>query len=102
MMRIGPPQQGHGSRTVSVGSAVIFRHGDTSTSGPTASTPDGRWRMFTREELLQRDKASLDLFWLRDASMTDLANLPDPEVLAEEIMENLRSALRSFEVVGNA
>ncbi|WP_157084436.1 hypothetical protein [Sediminimonas qiaohouensis] len=58
--------------------------------------------MFTREELLQRDKASLDLFWLRDASMTDLANLPDPEVLAEEIMENLRSALRSFEVVGNA
>jgi type I restriction enzyme M protein len=63
-------------------------------------TPDGRWRAFDREELLARDKASLDLFWLRDASMTDLENLPEPEVLAEEIMENLRSALASFEAVG--
>ncbi|MGS4947984.1 hypothetical protein ACVDG3_21150 [Meridianimarinicoccus sp. RP-17] len=62
-------------------------------------TPDGRWRAFDRDELLARDKASLDLFWLRDASMTDLANLPEPEVLAEEIMENLRSALASFEAI---
>lgn len=62
-------------------------------------SPDGRWRAFDREELLARDKASLDLFWLRDASMTDLENLPAPEVLAEEIMENLRSALASFESV---
>ncbi|GGH41752.1 Part of AAA domain-containing protein [Cribrihabitans marinus] len=58
---------------------------------------DGRWRAFTREELLARDKASLDLFWLRDASMTDLESLPEPDVLAEEIMENLRSALANFE-----
>ena len=64
--------------------------------------PDGRWRAFDREDLLARDKASLDLFWLRDASMTDLANLPEPEVLAEEIMENLRSALASFEAVSEA
>ena len=61
--------------------------------------PDGRWRAYSREELLQRDKASLDVFWLKDASMTDLDNLPEPEVLADEIMENLRSALRSFEAV---
>jgi type I restriction enzyme M protein len=61
--------------------------------------PDGRWRAFDRAELLARDKASLDLFWLRDASMTDLENLPEPEVLAEEIMENLRSALANFEAV---
>ena len=47
-----------------------------------------------------RDTASLDLFWLRDASMTDLENLPEPDVLAEEIMENLRSTLASFEAVG--
>ena len=60
-------------------------------------TPDGRWRMFAREELLARDKASLDVFWLRDSSITDLENLPEPEVLAEEVMENLRSALVSFE-----
>ena len=62
-------------------------------------TPDGRWRAYSREELLQRDKASLDVFWLKDASMTDLENLPEPEVLADEIVENLRSALASFEAV---
>ena len=64
-------------------------------------TPDGRWRAYSHEELLQRDKTSLDLFWLKDASMTDLDNLPEPEVLAEEIMEHLRSALESFEAVSD-
>ena len=61
--------------------------------------PDGRWRAYSRQELLQRDKASLDVFWLKDASMTDLENLPEPDVLAEEIMEHLRSALNSFDSV---
>ena len=61
--------------------------------------PNGRWRAYGRDELLSRDKASLDLFWLRDASMTDLNNLPEPDVLAEEIMENLRSALGHFGAV---
>ena len=65
----------------------------------TPETPDGRWRAYSREELEQRDKASLDVFWLRDASTTDLENLPEPDVLAEEIMENLRAALGSFESV---
>ena len=63
--------------------------------------PDGRWRAYSREELLQRDKASLDVFWLKDASMTDLENLPEPGLLAAEIMENLRSALSSFEAVSD-
>ena len=61
--------------------------------------PDGRWRAYSREELLQRDKASLDVFWLKDASMTDLENLPEPDVLVDEIVENLRAALSSFEAV---
>ncbi len=60
-------------------------------------TPNGRWRAYSRDELLQRDKASLDVFWLKDASMADLENLPEPEVLAGEIVENLRSALARFE-----
>ena len=60
---------------------------------------DGRWRAYSREELLCRDKSSLDLFWLKDASMTDLDNLPEPDVLMEEIMENIRSALISFESI---
>ena len=62
-------------------------------------SPDGRWRAYPRDELLQRDKASLDVFWLKDASMTDMENLPEPDVLAAEIMENLRIALSSFEAV---
>ena len=62
-------------------------------------TPDGRWRAYACEELLRRDKASLDVFWLKDASMTDLDNLPDPDVLATQIIDNLRSALDSFETV---
>lgn len=61
------------------------------------ATPDGRWRAYTREELLARDKASLDVFWLKDEAMTDLENLPEPDVLAEEIVEHLRAAVASFE-----
>ena len=62
-------------------------------------TPDGRWRAYARDELLLRDKASLDVFWLKDTSKTDLENLPEPEVLADEILDNLRSALASFEAI---
>ena len=60
-------------------------------------TPDGRWRRYRREELLARDKASLDLFWLKDDAMGDLNDLPEPDVLAEEIIEHLQAALTSFE-----
>ncbi len=59
-------------------------------------TPKGRWRAFSREDLLQRDKASLDLFWLKDSSMTDLDNLPEPDVLMSEILENLEAAMEQF------
>ena len=62
--------------------------------------PDSRWRAYLREELLRRDKASLDVFWLKDAFMTDLDNQPELEVLADEIVENLRSVPASFEAVG--
>lgn len=46
-----------------------------------------------------RDKTSLDIFWLKDKSLTDLDNLPEPEVLAAEIIENLEAGLNSFRVV---
>ncbi|MXY19393.1 MAG: N-6 DNA methylase, partial [Synechococcus sp. SB0664_bin_36] len=78
----------------------VDRHGRKPTWSDEAE--DGRWRAYECEELLSRDKASLDLFWLRDASMTDLNNLPDPDVLVEEIMENLRSALTHFEAASSS
>jgi type I restriction enzyme M protein len=61
--------------------------------------PAGRWRAYAYEELLQRDKASLDIFWLRDESLEDTANLPDPDVIASEIADDLRAALEEFEAI---
>ncbi len=60
---------------------------------------DGRWRSFTYDELMQRDKASLDIFWLRDESLEDSANLEDPDVIAAEIVEDLQSALEQFSAI---
>lgn len=63
------------------------------------TNPEGRWRKYTYEELIARDKTSLDIFWLKDKSLTDLDNLPDPEILASEIIENLEAALANFKNV---
>jgi type I restriction enzyme M protein len=55
-----------------------------------------RFKTYTYNELMQRDKANLDIFWLKDESLEDTENLPAPDVLAAEITENLRSALEQF------
>ncbi|MBU0711936.1 type I restriction-modification system subunit M, partial [bacterium] len=55
-----------------------------------------RFKSFTYDELIQRDKISLDIFWLRDESLEDMDNLPDPDVLAAEIADNLEAALEQF------
>jgi type I restriction enzyme M protein len=49
--------------------------------------------------LVARDKTSLDLFWLKDESLTDLDNLPEPADLAEEIIENIEAGLACFRSV---
>jgi type I restriction enzyme M protein len=61
--------------------------------------PDGRWRPYTYDEILARDKVSLDLFWLRDESLEDSATLPEPHLLAQEIADDLRAALAQIEDV---
>lgn len=58
--------------------------------------PDGRWRKYTYEDIVRRDKTSLDIFWVKDKALADLDNLPDPDELTLDIMENLESALESF------
>jgi type I restriction enzyme M protein len=55
-----------------------------------------RFRGFTYNELMQRDKVSLDISWLKDDSVEDSANLPDPDIIAKEIAENLVDALEQF------
>ncbi|CAH1002261.1 putative type I restriction enzymeP M protein [Neolewinella maritima] len=61
--------------------------------------PEAGWKKFTYEEIIARDKTNLDIFWLRDESLTDLENLPEPDVLAEEIIESLEAALEGFRSV---
>ena len=58
-----------------------------------------RFRAFTYDEIMQRDKVSLDIFWLKDESLEDTENLPDPDVLAQEIVGNLEAALLQFESI---
>jgi len=75
------------------------RRHDRQASWDADSNPDGRWRSYSYDELIARDKTSLDLFWLKDQSLTDLDNLPDPDDLAEEIIANLEAGLESFRAV---
>jgi type I restriction enzyme M protein len=63
------------------------------------TNPEGRWRKFTYDEIIARDKTSLDITWLKDKSLADLDNLPDPDVLAEDIVENLEAGLESFRTI---
>lgn len=60
------------------------------------TNPEGRWRKYGYDELIARDKTSLDLFWLKDKSLADLDNLPDPKDLGEEIVENIEAGLANF------
>lgn len=63
------------------------------------TNPEGRWRKFTYSEIIERDKTNLDIFWIKDKSLTDLDNLPDPDVLANEIIENIEAGLNSFKEI---
>lgn len=58
--------------------------------------PQGRWRSFSYDQLLSRDKVNLDITWLRDESLEDNSNLPAPEVIAAEILADLQAALELF------
>ncbi|MGD9525169.1 MAG: class I SAM-dependent DNA methyltransferase [Pseudonocardia sp.] len=61
-----------------------------------------RWKSFTYEELISRNKANLDITWLRDESLEDTDNLPAPAIIAREIVEDLTAALAEFEAVAAA
>ena len=61
-----------------------------------------RWKSFSYNDIVARDKANLDITWLRDESLEDLDNLPSPDVIAREIVEDLTAALAEFEAVAVA
>ncbi|MFY0683819.1 MAG: SAM-dependent DNA methyltransferase [Balneola sp.] len=64
--------------------------------------PNGRWRKYSYEDIINRDKTSLDIFWIKDDDLADLDNLPDPDILAAEIVENIEAGLESFREIVNS
>lgn len=66
-----------------------------------AENTEGRWRGHEVGELLARDKASLDIFWLRDDTLADSDNLPPPDVIAQEIVDDLEAALAQFRLIAD-
>ncbi len=61
--------------------------------------PDGRWRKYSYEEIILRDKTSLDITWIKDESLTDMENLPEPDVLAQNIVDEIEAALEGFRTI---
>ena len=55
--------------------------------------------MYGYDEVVARDKASLDIFWLKDEALEDSANLPAPEIIAQEISDDLEAALEQFTTI---
>jgi len=62
-------------------------------------TESERFKCFTYEELLKRDKVNLDIFWLKDEALEESANLPAPEVIAADIAADLEAALEQFATI---
>ena len=60
-----------------------------------------RFKGFTSEELLKRDKVNLDIFWLKDDAIEDSANLPAPHVIAQEITADLEAAMEQFSEIAD-
>ncbi len=63
--------------------------------------PEGRWRRYAYEEIMRREGANLDLSWIRDKTLEDSADLEDPEVIAEEIADDLEAALEQFAAIAS-
>ncbi len=62
-------------------------------------TETEQFKKFTYDEIIARDKTNLDIFWLKDESLGDTDNLPDPDILAAEIVENIEAGLDSFKEI---
>ena len=58
-----------------------------------------RFKGFTYEEIIKRDKVNLDIFWLKDEALEESANLPAPEVIAADIAADLEAALEQFATI---
>ncbi len=96
-MATSPPQSGSGvppldqeGKQSRDGSATLSRHNRVESE---------RFKSFTYEELVKRDKVNLDIFWLKDEALEESANLPAPEIIAQEITDDLEAALEQFATI---
>jgi type I restriction enzyme M protein len=60
-----------------------------------------RFKCFTYDDIIKRDKTNLDIFWLKDESLDDLDKLPEPNILANEIVEDLEDALEQLKEISS-
>ena len=81
------------------GFADYLLYADGRAIGVIEAKPEGRWRCFEYQELAKRDKVNLDIFWLKDKSLEDSEDLPEPDVLAQEIADDLQTALDQFSAI---
>ncbi|MFE5663315.1 N-6 DNA methylase [Streptomyces niveus] len=61
-----------------------------------------RFKAFTYDELMARDKVNLDITWMKDPALDDADSLLAPEVIAQEIVEDLQAALDEFAAIAEA
>ncbi|MER6531665.1 class I SAM-dependent DNA methyltransferase [Streptomyces sp. NPDC001508] len=61
-----------------------------------------RFRAFDYEELIARDKVNLDITWMKDPALDDADSSLPPEVIAQEIVEDLQAALSEFAAIAQA
>ncbi len=62
-------------------------------------SPEGRWRKYSYQDIISRDKANLDVFWLKDKSLVDIDQFPPLDELISDIIENLENALSNFKTI---
>lgn len=65
------------------------------------NNPEWRWRKFSYDEIIKRDKTNLDIFWIKDKALEESENLPSPEIIAAEIVSDLENALDMFSEIEN-
>jgi hypothetical protein len=86
-----------GARITPTSNLPPNRHERTATWS--AENPAGRWRSYDYADLMARDKASLDIFWLRDESLENSDNLPEPGVIARDMIFDLETALEQLRLI---
>jgi type I restriction enzyme M protein len=64
--------------------------------------PNGRFKAFSYEDLIARDKVNLDISWMKDPALDDSDSLLEPEVIAQEIVQDLQAALSEFAAIAEA